>query len=125
MIQNEQEMHNIRENASRKWMNKRRKEINDDIANSHDLNKSMELFTKWVTYTNLSEKQQQHFRLRQQLVIKQRAIMEDFYSFIRPLLQNCYFLPEHRKQEIEELTMTFKNFAIFVCFTPLIFRKRG
>ena len=40
-------------------MNKRRKEINDDIANSHDLNKSMELFTKWVTYTNLSEKQQQ------------------------------------------------------------------
>ena len=54
-----QEMHNIRENASRKWMNKRRKEINDDIANSHDLNKSMELFTKWVTYTNLSEKQQQ------------------------------------------------------------------
>ena len=52
-------MHNIRENASRKWMNKRRKEINDDIANSHDLNKSMELFTKWVTYTNLSEKQQQ------------------------------------------------------------------
>ena len=36
--------------------------------------------------------------------------MEDFYSFIRPLLQNCYFLPEHRKQEIEELTMAFKKY---------------
>ena len=54
-----QEMHNIRENASRKWMNKRRKEINDEISNSHDLSKSMDLFTKWVTYTTLSERQQQ------------------------------------------------------------------
>ena len=52
-------MHNIRENASRKWMNKRRKEINDEISNSPDLSKSMDLFTKWVTYTTLSERQQQ------------------------------------------------------------------
>ena len=36
--------------------------------------------------------------------------MEDFYSFIRPLLQNCYFAPDHRKQEIEELTMAFEKY---------------
>ena len=42
--------------------------------------------------------------------MNQRDIMEDFYSFIRPLLQNCYFHPDHRKQEIEELTKAFKKY---------------
>ena len=52
-------MHYLREKASQKWMNKRRTEINNEISNSRDLSKSMDLFTKWVTYTTLSEKQQQ------------------------------------------------------------------
>jgi hypothetical protein len=37
--------------------------------------------------------------------------MQDFYSCIRPVMQNYYFHPEHRKQEIDEITTAFEKYS--------------